>query len=69
MSLACFRTVTVIHSENLLLEDIYVNSTDTKQEVGFDFSSLNVSLLASFAFVVYVFLVEDNCACTKPWHC
>ncbi|KAK8044746.1 pectin lyase-like protein [Apiospora rasikravindrae] len=34
-------TVTVIHSENILMEDIYVNSTDTKQEVGFDFSSLN----------------------------
>lgn len=37
------RTITVIHSENILLEDIYVNSTDTKQEVGFEFSSLNVS--------------------------
>ncbi|KAK7932310.1 glycoside hydrolase family 28 protein [Apiospora marii] len=34
-------TVTIIHSENILMEDIYVNSTDTKQEVGFDFSSLN----------------------------
>lgn len=41
--LTCFRTVTVIHSENVLLENIYVNSTDTKQDVGFDFSSLNVS--------------------------
>ena len=40
------RTITVIHSENILLEDIYVNSTDTKQEVGFDFSSLNVSRAA-----------------------
>lgn len=37
--------MTVIHSENVLLEDIYVNSTDTKQPVGFDFSSLNVSTL------------------------
>ncbi|KAK8131421.1 glycoside hydrolase family 28 protein [Apiospora sp. TS-2023a] len=34
-------TVTIIHSENILMEDIYVNSTDTKQEVGFEFSSLN----------------------------
>jgi polygalacturonase len=34
-------TMTVIHSENVLLEDMYVNSTDAKQEVGFDFSSLN----------------------------
>lgn len=34
-------TMTIIHSENLLLEDIYVNSTDVKQDVGFDFSSLN----------------------------
>ncbi|KAK8069180.1 glycoside hydrolase family 28 protein [Apiospora phragmitis] len=34
-------TVTVIHSENILMEDIYVNSTDAKHEVGFDFSSLN----------------------------
>jgi hypothetical protein len=33
--------MTVIHSENVLLEDIYVNSTDTSQAVGFDFSSLN----------------------------
>lgn len=35
--------MTIIHSENVLLEDIYINSTDTKQAVGFDFSSLNVS--------------------------
>ncbi|GIZ41997.1 hypothetical protein CKM354_000527800 [Cercospora kikuchii] len=34
-------TMTIIHSENVLLEDIYINSTDTKQAVGFDFSSLN----------------------------
>jgi galacturan 1,4-alpha-galacturonidase len=34
-------TMTVIHSENVLLENMYVNSTDAKQEVGFDFSSLN----------------------------
>ncbi|KAF4308536.1 Glycoside hydrolase family 28 [Botryosphaeria dothidea] len=34
-------TMTIIHSENILLEDMYVNSTDTKQAVGFDFSSLN----------------------------
>ncbi|EIN05502.1 pectin lyase-like protein [Punctularia strigosozonata HHB-11173 SS5] len=34
-------TTTIIHSENVLLEDIYVNSTDAKQAVGFDFSSLN----------------------------
>lgn len=34
-------TMTVIHSNNLLLDNIYVNSTDTKQDVGFGFSSLN----------------------------
>ncbi|OMP83115.1 Alpha-L-rhamnosidase rgxB [Diplodia seriata] len=34
-------TMTIIHSENVLLEDMYINSTDTKQAVGFDFSSLN----------------------------
>ncbi|KAI1126887.1 family 28 glycoside hydrolase [Nemania abortiva] len=34
-------TMTVIHSENVLLEDMYVNSTDANREVGFDFSSLN----------------------------
>lgn len=34
-------TMTLIHSSNVLLEDIYVNSTDTKQKVGFGFSSLN----------------------------
>lgn len=33
-------TLTVIHSENVLLEDIYVNSTGN-EPVGFDFSSLN----------------------------
>jgi hypothetical protein len=33
-------TMTVIHSENILLEDIYVNSTGN-EPVGFDFSSLN----------------------------
>lgn len=36
-------TMTIIHSKNVLLEDIYVNSTDAKQAVGFEFSSLNVS--------------------------
>ncbi|KIK65770.1 glycoside hydrolase family 28 protein [Collybiopsis luxurians FD-317 M1] len=34
-------TMTVIHSENVLLENIYVNSTDTEHAVGFEFSSLN----------------------------
>ncbi|KAF2139457.1 glycoside hydrolase family 28 protein [Aplosporella prunicola CBS 121167] len=34
-------TMTIIHSENILLENIYVNSTDVNQAVGFDFSSLN----------------------------
>lgn len=34
--------MTVIHSENILLENIYVNSTDYEHPVGFDFSSLNV---------------------------
>ncbi|EOD49415.1 putative pectin lyase-like protein [Neofusicoccum parvum UCRNP2] len=34
-------TMTIIHSENILLEDIYVNSTDVAHPVGFDFSSLN----------------------------
>lgn len=34
-------TMTVIHSENILLENIYVNSTDSEHPVGFDFSSLN----------------------------
>lgn len=33
--------MTIIHSSDVLLENIYVNSTDTKQAVGFDFSSLN----------------------------
>lgn len=37
--------MTIIHSNNVLLEDIYVNSTDTAEAVGFDFSSLNVSFL------------------------
>lgn len=32
----------MIHSENILLENIYVNSTDYEHAVGFDFSSLNV---------------------------
>lgn len=36
------RTMTVIHSENILLENIYVNSTDVENAVGFGFSSLNV---------------------------
>jgi galacturan 1,4-alpha-galacturonidase len=36
-------TMTVIHSENILLQDIYINSTDTEHPVGFDFSSLNVN--------------------------
>lgn len=35
--------MTIIHSENVLLENIYVNSTDLEHPVGFDFSSLNVS--------------------------
>lgn len=34
--------MTVIHSENILLENIYVNSTDSEHAVDFDFSSLNV---------------------------
>ncbi|PQE07637.1 Alpha-L-rhamnosidase rgxB protein [Rutstroemia sp. NJR-2017a BBW] len=33
-------TMTVIHAKNVLLENIYVNSTDV-QPVGFEFSSLN----------------------------
>lgn len=37
-------TMTVIHARNVLLENIYVNSTDVSP-VGFEFSSLNVSLL------------------------
>lgn len=36
-------TMTIIHSENVLLEGLYINSTDAKQAVGFEFSSLNVS--------------------------
>jgi hypothetical protein len=35
-------TMTLIESKNVVLEDIYVNSTDTEHAVGFDFSSLNV---------------------------
>jgi hypothetical protein len=35
--------MSIIHAENLLFENIYVNSTDAGQVVGFDFSSLNVS--------------------------
>ena len=38
--------MTVIHSQNILLEDIYVNSTDTEHAVGFEFSSLNVRSLS-----------------------
>ncbi|KAL1857444.1 hypothetical protein Daus18300_010417 [Diaporthe australafricana] len=34
-------TMTIIHAENVLLENIYVNSTDLEHPVGFDFSSLN----------------------------
>ncbi|ROW06873.1 hypothetical protein VMCG_04074 [Cytospora schulzeri] len=34
-------TMTIIHSNNVLLEDIYVNSTDINQDVDFGFSSLN----------------------------
>jgi galacturan 1,4-alpha-galacturonidase len=34
-------TMTLIHSTNILLSDIYVNSTDTNESVGFGFSSLN----------------------------
>lgn len=41
-SLTPFRTMTIIHSENVLLENIYVNSTDLEHPVEFDFSSLNV---------------------------
>lgn len=37
--------MTIIHSNNVLLENIYVNSTDSDQAVGFDFSSLNVRVL------------------------
>ncbi|KXS94310.1 hypothetical protein AC578_10822 [Pseudocercospora eumusae] len=33
--------MTMIRSKNILLEDVYVNSTDTKQAVGFEFSCLN----------------------------
>lgn len=36
------RTMTIIHAENVLLENIYVNSTDLEHPVDFDFSSLNV---------------------------
>lgn len=45
---AC-RTMTVIHSENILLENIYINSTDGEHAVGFDFSSLNVRSLSPTA--------------------
>ncbi|KAI0483345.1 pectin lyase fold/virulence factor [Xylariaceae sp. FL0804] len=34
-------TMTVIHSLNILLENIYVNSTDSNRALGFDFSSFN----------------------------
>jgi galacturan 1,4-alpha-galacturonidase len=34
-------TMTIINAANILLEDIYVNSTDTEHAVGFGFSSLN----------------------------
>lgn len=34
--------MTIIHAENVLLENIYVNSTDLEHPVDFDFSSLNV---------------------------
>lgn len=44
MSLMGRRTMAIIHADSILLENIYVNSTDTEHTVGFDFSSLNVSL-------------------------
>jgi galacturan 1,4-alpha-galacturonidase len=34
-------TMTIIKAANILLEDIYVNSTDTEHAVDFGFSSLN----------------------------
>ncbi|KAK3676759.1 hypothetical protein LTR78_003536 [Recurvomyces mirabilis] len=34
-------TMTIIHSNNVLMENIYVNSTDLEHPVGFEFSSLN----------------------------
>lgn len=34
--------MTIIHFNNVLLEDIYVNNTDSEHAVGFGFSSLNV---------------------------
>lgn len=40
------RTMTIIHAENVLLENIYVNSTDLEHPVDFDFSSLNVRCTA-----------------------
>lgn len=46
-SLTQSRTMTIIHAENVLLENIYVNSTDLEHPVGFDFSSLNVRCPAS----------------------
>ena len=38
-------TMTLIHAANVLLEDIYINSTDHARPVEFAFSSLNVSLI------------------------
>lgn len=43
-SLLVPRTMTIIHAENVLLENIYVNSTDLEHPVDFDFSSLNVRI-------------------------
>lgn len=62
--------MTVIHSNNVLLEDIYVNSTDVNQDVNFGFSSLNVGLTLLFPFFFFSSLrfdqKEDN---TINYHC
>lgn len=36
--------MTIIHAKNIVLENIYVNSTDIEHPVDFDFSSLNVRI-------------------------
>ena len=33
--------MTIIYAQNIIFEDIYINSTDTERAVGFGFSSLN----------------------------
>lgn len=50
-------TMTVIYAQNILLENIYVNSTGV-QPVGFDFSSLNVGFVQFYSIYLGNKLME-----------